>query len=150
MKVLIDQLSKYEDIDEITHFFVYQSVRSTLTLINQYNFELLTDGLEYLEWLFINTQRFLKLNINQVQALTTSTFRSLAKNQPSLEDKLLSLLNILKKLCNQILEHNDNSIKNLHEDIVELLFQQEKNADIIQNLKHLKLKVCVVNVILTK
>lgn len=145
MKVLIDQLSKCEneDIDEITHFFAYQSVQSTIALINHYNFELQSDGLEYLEWLFINAQHFLKVNINQVQALTTSTFRNLAKNQPLLKDKLLSLLNILKKLSNQIIEFNDDSIKNLHEDIVELLFQQGKNADIIQNLQHLKLKVCV-------
>lgn len=147
MKVLIDQLSKCEDIDEITQFFVYQSVQSTITLINHYNFELQSDGLKYLEWLFINTQQFLKVNINQVQAETTSTFRNLAKNQPLLKDKLLSLLDILKKLSNQIIEFNDNSIKNLREDIVELLFQQGKNADIIQNLQHLKLKVCV-NIVL--
>lgn len=147
MKVLIDQLSEYSDMDEFTYFLVYQSVRSTVTLINQ-NFEMQNYILEYLEWLLINTQRFLKLNINQIQPLVSSTLQILTKNQPSNNDKLLYLLNILKKLSDQNTDHQINyknvCTRTLQEDIIAFLSQQNENTDIIQNLQRLKLKVSVI------
>lgn len=148
MKVLIDQLSEYSDIDEFTYFLVYQSVRSTVTLINQNNFEMQQYILEYLEWLLINTQRFLKLNIHQIQPLVSSTLQILSKTQPSNKDKLLHLLNILKKISDQNIDHqisNKNvSTRTLQEDIMAFLSQHNENTDIIQNLQHLKLKVSVI------
>jgi len=145
MKVLIDQLSKCIDIDEFTYFLVHQSVRSTVTLINQNNFELQNNALEYLEWLLKNTQRFLKLNINQIQPLLTSTLRILVKSQPSYNEKLLDLLNILKTLNNQNVDRQINyeNVSTLHDDISSFLTEQKENTDIIQNLQSLKLKVSI-------
>lgn len=145
MKVLIDQLSKYRESDEFTHFLVYQSVRSTITLINQDNFESLNHALEYLEWLLTNAQRFLILYINQVQSLVSSTFRILAKNQPSINEKLFKLSNILRTLNNQNISHEiiDRNVNMLQKDINDFLSQQSENIDIIQSLRHIKLKVSV-------
>lgn len=148
MKILINQLSEYNDIDEFTHFLVYQSVRSTITLINQNDIGMQHDALEYLEWLFFNTQRFLKLNIHQIQPLITSSFRILAKSKPLMKDKLLNILNILKELRNTNIEHKTNidTINSLHEDIDVFLSQEQENSDVIQSLHQLKLKVSVVNI----
>lgn len=152
MKILICQLSEYNDIDDFTHFIVYQSVRSTITLINQNNIGMQHDALEYLEWLFFNTQRFLKLNTHQIQPLTTSSFRILAKNNPLIKDKLLNILNILKELRNTNTEYktNINTIKSLHEDINVFLSQEQENSDVVQSLQQLKLKVSVANITLKK
>lgn len=145
MKVLINQLSEYSHIDEFTYFLVYQSVRSAITLINQNIFEMQHYGLEYLEWLLINTQRFLQLNINEIQPLVTSTLRILTKNQPTNNDKLLNLLNIVKKLNDhQIHCKNINTTSTLQEDIIAFLSQQNENIDLIQNIQHLKIKVSVI------
>lgn len=143
MKILIDQLSK-NDIDEFTYFLVYQSVRSTVTLINQNNFEMQNNALEYLEWLLRNTQRFLKLNINQVQPLVTTTLRILVKNQPSYNEKVLNLLNVLKTLNDQNNDHQKNygNVNTLYGDINSFLTEQKENTDIIQSLQNIKLKVC--------
>lgn len=143
MKILIDQLSK-NDIDEFTYFLVYQSVRSTVTLINQNNFEMQNNALEYLEWLLRNTQRFLKLNINQVQPLVTTTLRILVKNQPSYNEKVLNLLNVLKTLNDQNNDHQTNygNVNTLYGDINSFLTEQKENTDIIQSLQNIKLKVC--------
>lgn len=145
MKVLIDQLSKCIDIDEFTYFIVHQSVRSTVTLINQSNFELQNNALEYLEWLLKNTQRFLKLNINQIQPLVTSTLQILVKSQPSYNEKLLDLLNILKTLNNHNVDRQINyeNVSTLHDDISSFLTEQKENTDIIQCLQSLKLKVSI-------
>lgn len=148
MKVLIDQLSEYSDMDEFTYFLVYQSMQSTVTLLNQNNFEMQYDILEYLEWLLINTQRFIKLNIHQIQPQVTSVLQSLAKNEPSNNDKILHLLNILKKLSNENIYRQINdkniSLRTLQEDIIAFLSQQNENTDIIQNLQRLKLKVSIL------
>jgi len=145
MKVLIDQLSKCIDLDEFTYFLVHQSVRSTVTLINQNNFELQNNALEYLEWLLKNTQRFLKLNINQTQPLVTSTLRILAKSRPSYNEKLLDLLNILKTLNNQNVHRQINyeNVSTLQDNISSFLTEQKENFDIIQSLQSLKLKVSI-------
>lgn len=146
MKVLIDQLSKYRESDEFTHFLVYQSVRSTITLINQNNFEYLNYALEYLEWLLTNGQHFLILNINPVQSLVSSTLRVLAKKQSSFNEKISELSNILRLLNNQNICHeiNDENVSMLHKDIIVFLSQQSENTDIIQSLQHIKLKVSVI------
>jgi hypothetical protein len=145
MKVLIDQLSKYRESDEFTHFLVYQSVRSTITLINQNNLEILNHALEYLEWLITNFQRFLVLYINQVQPLVSSTFRILAKNQPSINEKLCKLSNVLRTLNNQNILHeiNNEHFSVLQKEIIIFLSQQSENTDIIKMLQHIKLKVSV-------
>lgn len=121
-------------------------MRSTITLINNNSFELQYNALEYLEWLFLNTQDFFKSSINQIQPLITSTFRTLAKTQPSLEGKLLHLLNIFKKLSGPNIDHTKNCNDGaLHEDINIFLSKQDDITNIVQCLQHLKLKVsCTV------
>lgn len=145
MKVLINQLSKCKESDEFTHFLVYQSVRSTITLINQNYLEILNHCLEYLEWLLTNFQRFLVLNINQIQHLVSSTLRILTKNQTFINEKLCKLSNILRTLNNKNILHeiSNENISVLHKDIIIFLSQQSENNDIIQSLQHIKLKVSV-------
>lgn len=146
MKHLIKQLSECSSIDEFTYFLVYQSIRSTVTLISQNDFELDHYALDYLEWLLTNTQKFLKLNINQIQPFITSTLQVLAKNQPSVNENLSSLLNILKKLSNQSSIYEGNYENgSLHENITAFLSQQNENVDLIQSLQCLKLKVLVIS-----
>lgn len=146
MQVLINQLSEHSDVDEFTNFLVYQSMRSTITLINQNNFDMQHYGIEYLEWLLMNTQRFLKLNINQIQPLVTSSLRLLVKNQLSTNEKSISLLNILNKLSNQNIDCKINNSKEntLHENITAFLTLYNENADITQILQCLKIKVSVI------
>jgi len=99
-------------------------------------------AIEYLKWLLINPKCILKLNISQIGPLT-STLRMLAKTQPSLNEKLSHLLNILKNFSDQnIVCETNNKIKtSLHKDINYFLSQQNENTDIIQSLKCLRLKV---------
>jgi len=150
MKVLIEQLLKYNDIDEFTNFLVYQSVRSTVTLINENKSLEMKNILIYLEWLLINTQHFLKLNINKIQPLVVSSFQNLIKNQPLYHTKLLYLLNILKSLKSQNINHQVNykDANTLQEDINYFLTEQKENSDIIQSLQNLKLKVSIVILLL--
>lgn len=149
MKVLTEQLSKYNHLDEFTYFLIHQSIRSTISLMNQNNFEAHHYALEYLDWLLVNAQQFLKLNINEIQPLITSTLQNLAKNQPLANKKLLNLFNVLKKLNNKsvIEEINFENVNTLHKEITVFLSQQNENADIIHSIKHLKLKVCYNNLI---
>lgn len=145
MKHLITQLSEYSDIDEFTYFLAYQSVRSTVTLISQNDFELHDCASTYLEWLLTNTQKFLKLSISEIQPLVTSTLRELAKNQPLANEKISNLLNILKKLSSQSMSYEVNyENSSLHENITDFLSQQNENVDLIQSLQCLKLKVIVI------
>lgn len=143
MKILIGQLLEYNDIDEFTNFLVYQSMRSIITLINQDNFEIQNHSLEYLKWLLTDTQRILNLNVIQVQSLLTSTLRKLIKNQPSINEMLLNLLNILKNLSNQNTNEvmNNENIRTLQEDIINFISPQNEYADIVQSLQNIKLKV---------
>lgn len=146
MQILINQLSEYSDIDEFTNFLVYQSIRSTITLLNQNNFDIQHYAIEHLEWLLMNTQRFLKSNINQIQPLVTSSLRLLVKNQLSANEKLLSLLDILNKLNDQNIDCKINNSKEntLHRNIIDFLSLYNENADTTQSLQCLKLKVSVI------
>lgn len=146
MKILISQLLEDNDIDDFTNFLVYQSIRSTITLINQNIFEIQIHSLEYLEWLLSNTQRVLNLNIIHIQPLITSTIRKLIKNQPSINDMLLNLLNILKNMSDQnnIQEMKNKNIRTLQEDIIDFISPHNEYADIVQSLQHLKLKVRII------
>lgn len=142
MKVLIGQLSEYSEKDDFSYFLINQSVQSTITLLNQNNFKMQNYAIEYFEWLLLNTRRFLILNISQIGPLT-STLRILAKKQPSLNEKLLNLLNNFKNLSvkNIQRETNQENESTLHKDINSFISQQNENTDIIQSLKVLKLKV---------
>jgi len=142
MKTLIDELLDNSQLDEFSYFLINQSVQSTITLLNQNNFERKNYAIDYLEWLLINTRCILKLNISQIGPLT-STLRILTKTQPSLNEKLLNLLNILKNLSDQNIdcETNKEIETTLYKDINYFLSQQNENIDIIQSLKYLKLKV---------
>lgn len=146
MKILISQLLEDNDIDDFTNFLVYQSIRSTITLINQNIFEIQIHSLEYLEWLLSNTQRVLNLNIIHIQPLITSTIRKLIKNQPSINVMLLNLLNILKNMSDQnnIQEMKNKNIRTLQEDIIDFISPHNEYADIVQSLQHLKLKVRII------
>jgi len=142
MKALIGQLLDSHQLDAFSHFLINQSVQSTITLLNQNNFEMHNYTIEYLEWLLINPRCILKLNISQIGPLT-STLRILAKTQPSLNEKLLHLLNVLKNFSDQIIDcetYNKNKTS-LHKDINSFISQQNENTDIIQSLKCLRLKV---------
>ncbi|XP_029344827.1 serine-protein kinase ATM [Acyrthosiphon pisum] len=142
MKALIGQLLDSNQLDAFSHFLINQSVQSTITLLNQNNFEMHNYAIEYLEWLLINPICILKLNISQIGPLT-SNLRILAKTQPSLNEKLLHLLNILKTFSDQIIDcetYNKNKTS-LHKDINSFLSQQNENTDIIQSLKFLRLKL---------
>ncbi|VVC40821.1 Hypothetical protein CINCED_3A017263 [Cinara cedri] len=141
MKLLFNQLLKCSDIDEFTYFLLYQSVRSTITLIDQNYFEIQHDVLEYLEWLFINTQNILKLNINQIQNLVTSTFKLLVKNNPSLNEKLSNLLSCLKKMSDQDTNKKLKENNTLEEDIIDFLSEENESTDTNQSLQHIKLKL---------
>lgn len=149
MKILISQLSEYSDLDEFTNFLVYQTVRSTITLLNQNNFETQNHALEYLKWLLTKTQRFLNVNIIQVQPLITTTLRKLVKSQPSNNEILLNLLNVLKHLSDQNAnqETNNKVANTLQKDITNFLFKQN-DTDIVQRLQHLKLSVSDYYIIL--
>lgn len=149
MTILLEQLSKYNHLAEFTYFLVHQSIRCTISLISQNNIQVHHYALEYLEWLLVNAQHFLTLNIKEIQPLITLTLQNLAKNQPSINEKLLNLLNILKKMNNKGIdeEMNFQSVSTLHKDITVFLSQQNENADIIHSLQHLKLKVCYNNLI---
>jgi len=142
MKALIGQLLDYNQIDEFSHFLINQSVQSTITLLNQNNIERHNYVIEYLEWLLINPKSILKLNLSQIGPLT-STLRILAKTQPSLNEKSLNLLNILKNLSDQksFGETKKENETALYKDINYFLYQQNENIDIIQSLQCLKLKV---------
>ncbi|XP_060874698.1 serine-protein kinase ATM isoform X2 [Metopolophium dirhodum] len=142
IKALIGQLLDSNQLDAFSHFLINQSVQSTITLLNQNNFEMHIYAIEYLKWLLINPRCILKLNISQIGPLT-STLRMLAKTQPSLNEKLLHLLNILKNFSDQNIdcETNNKNKTSLHKDIKSFLSQQNENTDIIQSLKCLRLKL---------
>lgn len=142
MKALIGQLLDFNQMDEFSHFLINQTIQSTISLLNQNNFEMRNHALEYLEWLLINPRCILKLNTSQI-GLLTSTLRILAKTQPSLNEKLLHLLNILINCSDQLIdcETNNKNNKPLHNNINSFLSHQNENIDIIQSLKCLKLKV---------
>lgn len=151
MKILIEQLSKYNHLDEFNYFLIHQSIRSTISLINQNNIKAHHYALEYLEWLLVNAKHFLTLNINEIQPLITLTLRNLAKNQPSIHEKLLNLFNILKTINYKSIneEINVQSVSTLQKDITVFLSQQNENTNTTQSLQHLKLKVCFNNLIKT-
>ncbi|XP_026809071.1 serine-protein kinase ATM isoform X1 [Rhopalosiphum maidis] len=142
MKALIGQLLDYNQIDDFSHFLINQSIQSTITLLNQNNIERHSYVIEYLEWLLINPKSVLKLNLSQIGPLT-STLRTLAKMQPSLNEKSLNLLNILKNLSDQNIfcETKKENETALYKDINYFLYQQNENIDIIQSLQCLKLKL---------
>lgn len=149
MTVLIEQLSKYNHLDEFTYFLVHQSIRSIISLIKQKNFEAHHYALEYLEWLFVNAQHFVTLNINEIQPLITLSLQNLAKNHPSINKKLLNLFNMLKKMNDKSTDEEINvqSVSTLHKEITVFLSQQNESADIAHSLQHLKLKVYYNNLI---
>lgn len=143
MKILIDQLTEYRDLCDFLYFLVHQSVLSTITLINQNNFGTQHDVLEYLEWLLKNMQPILKLYSNQIQPLVTSTLKTLAKSQPTIQDTLSNLFNTLEKLNDKSIKSdiNDEDKNSVHEDIVIFLSHQNENANSVQSLHNLKLMV---------
>jgi len=142
MKALIGQLLESNQVDEFSYFLINQSVQSIITLLNQKNVEMHCYAIEYLEWLLINPRCILKLKISQIGPLT-STLRILIKEQHSLKEKLLHLLNILENFSDQDIdcETNKENKTTLHKDINYFLSQQNENTNIIQSLQCLRQKV---------
>lgn len=123
---------------------MYQSVQSTVTLIDQNNIEIQHSALQYLEWLLINTHNILKLNFNQIQPLITSTLKVLVKKYPSMDGQLLNLLNCLNKMSDENTNRKLNESNTLQEDIIAFISEQYESIDINQSLQHLKQKVSII------
>lgn len=139
--MLTHQLLECSDMSDFLYFLVYQSIRSTVTLIEQNNLETQHYALEFLDWLFNKTPENLKLNFNQFQPLVTSTLNVLVKIHPLMNEKLSNLISCLEKMRNQNTNQKLQEENTLQEDIIAFLSEQNESTDINQSLKHLKLKV---------
>lgn len=128
-------------MNDFIYFLVYQSIRSTVTLIEQNNFETQHCALEYLDWLLNKLCEILKLNYNQFQPLVTSTLKVLVKIHPLMNEKLSNLISCLEKIRNQNTNQKIQEENTLQEDIIAFLSEQNESTDINQSLQHLKLKV---------
>lgn len=146
MKILINQLLEFRDLDDFSHFLVHQSIQSTITIINQNYIEIQNYALKYIEWL-LSKQSCIKFNINQIQSQITSAFKILTKNKLFINHTITqNILNILKKMSDQNINYkiNDESMRSLQEEINIFLSHQNVNSNVIQSLQCLKKKVKVM------
>ncbi|XP_050425429.1 serine-protein kinase ATM isoform X2 [Adelges cooleyi] len=146
MKLLIDLLTKDNELNNFLSFLVYQSIQAIVVLTNQNYSEIQHFVFEYLEWLVISQQRVLLNEKNiYINQLLSCNLRNNA-NKPSAIGKIsFKILNVLRELngfnTNTITTTNPNNICSLHKALTDFLSKKKENIDPIHSLKLLKHKL---------